>query len=148
MKKIILGAMLLMLATSTFSQQTNPSPTFTKQDFLKKSKTQKTIAFSLLGGGLVMGGIGILAAFKEAAPYILNPFTGLFEPPPKNSTTGVACVIIGGVAVVASIPLFIAASRNKYKARSLSFKYETAPQLVQNNIIRVPVPSITLKINL
>lgn len=143
MKSITL-IFLLTISVSVFSQKTITS---VNTDYLKKSKNQKIAAWSLLGSGFVMGGIGTIMALKEVAPIIVFGAWGL---PPENQNLhkGTAWMVIGSAAVVASIPLFIAASRNKYKAKSLSFKYDSAPQLVQNNLIRVPIPSINFKINL
>ena len=49
MKKVVLFVVFLSIAFSTFSQQTNPSPSLTKQDYLNKSKKQKTVAWILTG---------------------------------------------------------------------------------------------------
>jgi len=48
MRKIILAAMLLILTTASFSQQTKSSPILAKQDYLTKSKEQKTFAWIFL----------------------------------------------------------------------------------------------------
>lgn len=46
---------MLAISAASFSQQTtNPSPVLTKQDYLQKSKTQKTVGWILLGGGVVI----------------------------------------------------------------------------------------------
>ncbi len=55
---------------------------------------------------------------------------------------------IGSVAVISRIPLFIVASRNKYKARSLTFTNQTYRTLVQKNIINISVPLLTIKVGL
>lgn len=47
MKKIIFCSLLLVLTITTFSQQNIPSPTLTKQEYIKKSKSQKTAAWVL-----------------------------------------------------------------------------------------------------
>lgn len=54
MKQIIIFTMLLILSATSFSQQSNPSPTLTKQDYLQKSKHQNTAAWLLLIGGTIM----------------------------------------------------------------------------------------------
>ncbi len=140
-------ALILVLAVSTtvYAQQT---PYSVNDNFLKKSKTQKIVAWSLLGGGLILGTIGLGNALKQVAPVVLFGPWGYSAVDEKKLNNGAALMIIGSVAIISSIPLFIVASRNKYKARYLTFTNQTAPTLVQKNIINVPVPSLTLKLGL
>jgi hypothetical protein len=135
MKKIIMGTLLLLIATATFSQQTNPTPTLTKQDWLQKSKHQKTAAWIMLGSGICMVGGGLA----------INLSGGLLN---GNGSKGLWLSYLGGATTIASIPLFIAASKNKNKATSLSFKNEATPQLNKNGFVYRAVPSLTLKISL
>jgi hypothetical protein len=53
MKKIIVFALLLILSTVSFSQQTEPKAPLTRADYLKKSKTQKIVGFVFLGAGAI-----------------------------------------------------------------------------------------------
>ena len=133
MKKIIVLPMLLILATTTFSQQTNPSPALTKQDYLKKSKNQKTAAWILLGGGSVLVVTGVLLSNNASLDNL-------------GTTAGVA--IAGGVAVLGSIPLFLASGKNKRKGMSLSFKTEKMQQLNKTGFVYKPVPSLSLTVHL
>src|SRR4030095_9061607 len=52
MRKIIVFSLFVVSFLSCFSQQTNPSNALTKEEYLQKSKHQKTAAWVLLGGGL------------------------------------------------------------------------------------------------
>ena len=64
MKKIIIYAMLLFVTANALGQQINPNQPLTRQDYLKKSKTQKKTAWILLGGGTaVAAGAAILDVF-------------------------------------------------------------------------------------
>lgn len=138
MKKIIVFVMLLIISVTAISQQTKPVPVLTKQDYQNKSKSQKSTAWLLLGGGTaVLAGTLISAA---SSVCIGGGCT-------KKSFPVVA-VGIGGAASVSSIPFFMASSRNKKKVMSLSFKNETAPQLKKDGFANRSVPSLTLKINL
>ena len=128
MKKIIIFSLLLIASATSFSQQTNSSQPLTKPDYLQKSKSQKTVAFILLGVGAT--------AFAIAAPGNVS-----FDILP-------VLVIGGGVAMLSSIPLFIASGRNKRKGMNLSFKNETAPQIQKSSFVYRSVPSLTLKISL
>ena len=61
---------------------------------------------------------------------------------------GEAAMVIGGIALLSSIPFFIMASKNKKKAISLSFRKETAPKFYKQSIVSLPLPSLILKLNL
>ncbi len=133
MKKIILGIMLLILATISFSQQNNPSPALTKQDYLRKSKSQKITAFCLAGGGIVVWLAGVSKNMNQN-----DDIDG----------GGEVAMAIGSIAALASIPMFIIASKNKRKAASLSFKNEPSLQVQKNSFVYRAVPSLTFKLQL
>lgn len=130
MKKIIAFAILLMVSIVSFSQQTNPSPALTKQDYLQKSKGQKIGAWILLGTGAVIFGI---AAPGNVSLDVLGPL-----------------VVVGAVATLASIPLFISSAKNKRKARAATvlFKMEKTTQLQNSSFSTLSVPSLSLKFSL
>ncbi len=127
MKKNIVFILLLMLSVTTFSQQiiiNDAAPT--KPDYLKRSKNQQKIATILLLSGpvIIFGGPLIL----RDIPY--------------------ETMIVGFLTLPASITMFIIASGNQKKAMRLSFKNETAPQLMEKGFVNKAVPSLSLKINL
>ena len=133
MKKIILGIMLLILATSTFSQQTNPSTTLTKQDYLKKSKHQKNTAFCLAGGGIVVWLAGVSKYMNQN-----DDIDG----------GGETAMAIGSIAALASIPMFIIASKSKRKAASVSINNEKIQTLQKGSFAYKFVPAVRLTIRL
>ena len=133
MKKIIVGCMLFMLATSVFSQQTSSSPVLTKQDYLKKSKHQKIAAFCLAGGGIVVWLAGVSKNMNQSD---------------NIDGGGEVVMAIGSIAALASIPMFIIASKNKRKAASLSFKNEPSLQVQKSSFVYRAIPSLTLKLQL
>lgn len=143
MKKIIVFALLLIIAACAFSQQTNPSPALTRQDYLQKSKYQKKTAWILLGGGalLSISGYMVLISDETYEQAIRNlDVTG--------PLVGYVFFYAGNAAMLGSIPLFIASSRNKKKAMRLSFNMETTPQIHKKTLVSSPLPSLTLKIGL
>ena len=147
MKKIIIYSLLLIFSTATYTQQTyGVSPPLTKTDYLKKGKNQKTAAWLLLGGGATVSLIGIAVEANSANNALIDLFT--LQPTITSSSSGGVLLITGGVAMLGSIPLFIASSRNKRKAMSISFKNEKVPQFMNGSIVNRPVPSLSLKINL
>ncbi len=129
MKKNIVLPLLLILSVTTFSQQTlnNDSPT-TKADYLQKSKRQKKVARIMLGGG---------ASFTVLGLH-LKQYIG----------AGVIIAGIGVLSVLGSVPMFIASSKNRLRAMSLSFKNEPVTLFQKSNFVYRSVPSITLKISL
>ena len=137
MKKVTICTMLLIFSATSFSQQTNPATTFSKQDYLKKSKRQKTAAWILLGGGAVVGFVGLTQ---------LN-FAGS-DNGEVNNTPGAVLFFTGVASVITSIPIFSAAKRNRNKAMSMSFKNQSFPQLQNNKFAYKAIPSLTLKISL
>ena len=156
MKKIIFCSQLLVLTTATFSQQNSSSPTLTKQDYVKKSKSQKTAAWVLLSGGFTISTIGALTAAPKAGEdigyailIIPNTLTGNLQPEPQNNYTAQTILLIGGLAsILSSIPLFIASGKNKTKALSLSFKNEPSLQLQKSSFVYRAIPSLTLNFQL
>jgi hypothetical protein len=138
MRKIIFCTMLLLSVTVTFSQQTNPSVALTKQDYLKKSKDQKIAALVLVGVGSGLIVVGVVNGVNRNFDWSNDGYYRRF----------VVFSIIGVAGVLSSIPFIIASHRNKRKAMRLSFKNETAPQLLKNSFAYRPVPSVTLKISL
>ena len=125
--------MLLMLATISFSQQNNPSPALTKQDYLRKSKHQKITAFCLAGGGIIVWLAGVSKNMNQDD---------------NIDGGGEVAMAIGSIAALASIPMFIIASKNKKKAAALTFKNEPSLQVQKSSFVYRAVPSLTLKFQL
>ena len=132
MKKIISLSLLLIISATSFSQQTKPSSTLTQQDYLQKSKVQKKTGLILLLGGTASVLVGTVVVTMITQSY----------------AAGAIPFVAGLIAIPASIPFLIAASRNKKKGMSLSIRNETAPRLQNSNFIYRAVPSVTLKIHL
>ena len=151
MNKAIISVMLLILSATSYSQQISSSETLYKEDYLQKSKHQKTAAWVLLGGGFGLTALSAIIATPKVTEDYAGIFTGLFydEPVPENSYTAETILLItGSAAMFSSIPLFIASGKNKRKAMSLSFKKETVSQIQKSSFVYRSVPSLTLKINL
>ena len=146
MKKNILISMLLILSAESFSQSAPETPTI-KTDYLKKSRTQQTTAWLLLSGGLVLVSVSAGISANETVTDLAN-ILSLSGEEQKSTNTAEILGFTGLASMLGSIPLFIAARKNKKKAMSLSFKNETLPQLHKGSFINQSVPSLTLKISL
>lgn len=148
MSKLLFSiVILLVLNSGSFCQQNNPSPTLTKQDYLKKSKNQKTAAWIVLGGGIILTSAGMAIGLNNATDVLI----GLLSlEQPKSSNDGGVFFYSGLAAMAGSIPLFIASSKSKKKANafSASFKMENRSTVQQGAMVRIAFPSLSLKMNL
>ena len=142
MKKITIFFLLLAVSATTFSQQTTTTiPPLTKTDYLKKSKTQKTIGWVLLGAGTAMmvSGSSIWSNEAEESYNILY-----------TTTKGTGLIAAGFIVAAGSIPLFIIAGKNKRRARAASafLKMETVPVVQQTSFVSRQYPTLSIKISL
>ena len=110
----------------------------TKETYLTKSENQKTAAWVLLGGGVVLGTIGGIILSKNT----FHPLGG------DNSgfAGGTVLLAVGVLCTLGSIPLFISSSHNAQKAAMISFKNQEIFIPHSNNLIGKTQPAFTLKI--
>ena len=134
MKSIIICLLLAIAANSVYSQQTAPAKTPTKQDYLKKSKNQKTAAWLFLVGG----GTAIALGARDVDPVLSN----------AEETRSTALVVTGIAAIGVSTTLFIISSNNKRKAQMMSFKMEKAPVIQQGGFAYHSYPAISFRLKL
>jgi hypothetical protein len=144
MKKICCLTLFSVIVLTVFSQST-PA---VKTDYLQKSKKQKTAAFVLLGGGA-----GLAIAGTAIGVNRWDDEIGSIVSEGENDdayTAGGVLLVTGVAAMVGSVPLFIAASRNKKKAYAASayFKMETIPVVYQRGIGKLPYPAACVAIGL
>ena len=145
MKTGILFILLLVISVIGYCQQASVQLksypyTFIDQDYLKKSKRQKTAATLLLTSGTVL----ILTSSYLYIKTELDDYSDINVD--ENVTTTMAYV--GLAAIVSSIPLFIIAGKNKRKAMGIGFDIQPARQIQNTRLVKKPVPSITFKIPL
>ena len=142
MKKIILFLAFFSMLTKGFSQQVEePKMELTKQEYLKKSKSQKTAGRILLGGGGILIGAGLLTNLS-------NGLGNLFVEESQKNSSGDIFTVLGVISIAGSIPLLISAGKNKRKALSLSVKNQPSQVLQNNRLYSKIIPSLTFKINL
>ena len=137
MKKIAIGMILILIGNAVLSQKAEPTQSSTKNEYLQKSKDQKTAAWLLLGAGA--------AATVGGAIWFGNEFN-LFG---NDNTAAPAIVSLAGILSMAgSIPLFIASSRNKNKAMSITgaLKVERSFGYYQKGIVCNNYPALSLRI--
>lgn len=136
MKKITICAMLMIFSATSFCQHAQTLTSMTREEYLKKSKNQKTTAWVLLGGGTAVAvGAAILDVSSDWS---------------KSETPYLVALSTGCASMLGSIPLFIASGRNKRKAKNASvyFKIEKTQSILQTGICFHKLPAISIKINL
>ncbi len=131
MKKIMLILASLAIFAGSFAQQ-QPESGYTREDYLRKSKSQKVLAL-----GLLIGGFGTaIAGAAISDTYASDASTWL--------------IVGGGALVVGSIPLFSSSAKNRRKADELSLAITSQHyfQAGQYGIARNRMPVIMLKFRL
>jgi phosphate/sulfate permease len=148
MKKNILFVLLLVVSTNAFSQQTNPSQKISGENYLKKSKNQKTAAWVLLGGGVALITTAFAVGMNDAAEDLAGIlFLGEEQ---QSSNTGEVLFYTGLVSMAGSIPLFIASSKNKRKAEKIAvvLKMEKLTCFQYQLVKQISYPALTVKFSL
>jgi len=136
MKKLILLIILSLLTINLFSQTQNLK--LSKDDYLQKSKNQKTTGWVLLAGGTTMAVVGI----------IIGNNSNLFDNNNSDFEIGAGLLIVGLATDLVSIPFFISSSSNARKAATISFNFQKIYLPQHNVIVAKTQPSITLRIGL
>jgi len=132
MKQLFIFILCLSVGANSFCQQADSIKTSASTNYLEKSKHQKTAAWVLLGSGVALGVGGAIWAgsnFDSSGPDVL--------------------FVAGAVAIVSSIPLFIAARRNKKKAMSTSanFQMQKIPTVQRGSFASKSYPALSIKMN-
>ena len=137
MKRIIFSLAFLIFTVSSFSQ-TSTGAAFSRDYYLKKSKTQRTTGWILLGSGVCMVVVGGLT--YEQSPLLSS------EPQPSNTLSDVL-VISGLGAMVVSVPFFISAHHNKKMAASVAIKNANIILQVAESSIIKKQPTLSLEVS-
>jgi len=134
MRLVIIIPWLLLLRASVLSQEVSPKQSLSKEDYLKKSKSQKTGAWVLLGAGVAVLAItGINAASS----------VDLTSPIDESHAFGIG---LAAAMAVSSIPLFIASGKNKKRSTmAASVKIEHA-RIGGHDLTRIKYPAISVRL--
>jgi hypothetical protein len=139
---VLLSAFLIGFSSQTFAQE------MSKQDYLDKSRRQKTTGFILLGGGVALFLVGSVKLLVSGTESVISCVTGCSSVDESGMNSGAAIALIGGLATLGSIPFFISSGKNVKKAVHLSFKNEPSniPKYAGN--FQQSIPSLSLSIPL
>jgi len=141
MGKIMICFMVIIMSFVTKGQQANPSPVLTKEDYLLKSKKEKTTAIVFAGVGSAMILVGGLVGIDDVG--------GIVDPADKDNSNLSGILVYGGLAVVAvSAPFFISSKKNKKKAAELSIKAQAFASIKNGTIVDRTVPSLSIRMPL
>ena len=139
MKSIMMCFAFFLLALHGYSQELKPELQLTSEQYLKKSKNQKTTAWVLFGVGTtaIVGGIAVSSGGQDELTTTLN-----------TAFIGAPLMLLGLTLDVISIPLFVSADKNKKRAMeaSTSIKFEEVPSWSGGAIRQSTVPTLAIKV--
>jgi hypothetical protein len=148
MRNIIFCTIVLSFALSASAQQTGQKATVNQENYFDKSKKQKKVGRILLavGAGLLITGAVIPQGelTEEGIPGL-----ELFAPD-KHKNDGVKTVFITGgvITALASIPFFIVSKKNSRRAASMGFRLEKSKNIIDQQLVSIPIPALAFKVNL
>src|SRR4051794_2052943 len=140
MKTIVLTLTIIIISVTSYSQSLS-TDVKTSDYYLTKSRHQKTAAWIMLGGGVVLTGLGFAAEQAEIADYALGDS--------NSGNAGSVLAVVGIGSALGSIPFFISAAHNRQKAAEVTFNMQRTPKLAAvANRTTVFQPALTLKVYL
>jgi len=141
MKLFLLVSLFSIASATASSQYADTVATMQARDYLQKSNKQKTAGWILFSSGAVLASIGIIVTSTTALGDLIEGDEG--------STGGPILMLTGLAGMVGSIPLFLAAGKNRRKAMaSISFKIEktTLNSSWGSSVNRFPVVAIRVSL--
>lgn len=139
MKSIMLCFAFFILALHGYSQENKPDLQLTSEQYLRKSKNQKTTAWVLFGVGTtaIVGGIAVSSGGQDELTTTLN-----------TAFIGAPLMLLGLTLDVISIPLFVSADKNKKRAMeaSTSIKFEEVPSWSGSAVRQSNVPTLAIQV--
>jgi hypothetical protein len=125
----------LLFMCRIYGQTTKPATNM----YMQKAKTQKTVAWTMLGGGIIMTTVGILIAQKKEEDF-LNSL--------GNKGLGIVLEVAGIGASLGSIPFFISAAKNKRLAAAVSLQLQKTYAPKRNASVTGTYPALTVRMSL
>lgn len=139
-KALVIIPMFLILTQTAFAQLDSMKTTLTKEDYLKKSKRQKTAAW-------IFTGVGVTVTLVSLAQLVGS---GYNYSPDDDENDGSVSSLVGVASIATGVYFFIASGINKRKARAASvfIDMEKIPVLQQTVIRKNSYPAIGVRIRL
>lgn len=135
------SAFLMGLYSQTIAQE------MSKQDYLDKSRKQKTTGFILAGSGVVLLAVATILSAEDVADTAVS-CANLNCSSESGIEFGIILAEVGGLVALGSIPFFISSGKNARKAAQISFKNE--PTYIPKYVGNIPraIPSLSFSIPL
>lgn len=143
MKRTLLCAAVLLFVGTFFGQMRDT--TLTKEHYENKSRTQKTVGWVMLSGGVALETVALIIGTQEVKTDVNNFFRG--TAPGNNGSASAILGVAGLGAALGSIPFFISSVKNGQKA-SISFSNQKVLLPQQNGFATITRPAISLQIKL
>ncbi|RTL58287.1 MAG: hypothetical protein EKK37_08080 [Sphingobacteriales bacterium] len=139
--KLLLYIIFISFCINCYSQNQPSAKTITAEEYLKKSHQQKTWAWILMGAGTIVLGTGVVIGVIDKGGLF-------FIKHHRPATKGDGYTAVGLTIITGSIPLFIAAARNKGKAMSLNIDKQPVFIPSGSRVYQKNLPAVSLKISL
>lgn len=141
MRPTLLLLLFVALALSSYGQRDTTQPVY-KEDYLQKSRRQKTIAYTLagIGGGLMLTAFLIPRGKKIQEGICIFTWCSSdeYENDKRKSLVGVT----GAATALSSLLFFRAAKKNARKVATVGLTMERAAQLSDQNIVYRSFPAL------
>jgi hypothetical protein len=149
MKKVVILSLLLTFTVTSFCQQTVPNQTTAQTNYLQKSKKQKKVGWVLIAGGAASIVTSIVIPQDGNTGLQIDPLGGIYEGHKNDGIKG-AFGLTGVVAMLGSIPFFIASGKNKRRAMNVSgfLQMEKAPVLHTTGLATQRFPALAVRLQL
>ena len=147
MKKISIAIMLIIASLESFCQSGSLSKT--PEEYMRKGRTQKIVAWSMVAGGSAVAVIGAVTQIND-----IDKFFNASDKQGLSFYRGTGIFIVGLAVALTSIPFFVAGADNKYKAKRAARKAKTSFDIKQVKTIQstgyafTMQPTLSLKIRL
>ena len=135
--------MFPIISVACLGQVINPGQPLTREDYLIKSKNQKSAGGVLAIGGTVVSLVGITMLGSN----ILVDYPNSQEV--KNrETTGLVLLSAGGAAIVSGIIFLTASKRNRRKAATIELQQQNSWRPGNKIISNINYPALTFRLKI
>ena len=146
MRNLVCTMVLLLVTVNIFGQKSGSQISFSKQDYLEKSKNQKKTGTILLISGAVLIATAFIIPRGEIVEggTCIGPYCDYKY---KNDAIKSVFGVAGVASALGSIPFFILSKKNKQRSVSLNLNVRDAFQLSGAIAATTLFPGLQLKIN-
>ena len=143
MKPLLSLVALIIVTNSVVAQPADTIAYQSKEYYMKKSRSQNTSAWVLLGGGAALATGGLMIGMNNLDWGFENNNDGDYD-------LGMGMFWVGSAAMLGSIPLFIGSAKNKGRSMSASasLKMEQSTRLNDAAFVNRSYPALSLRIRL